>query len=235
MKRALAATCAILALVISAEFALGLIGRPSAPAQTVPAVKNEPGTNEAVAPPPEFRLPGIARHAEVVERPLFIQGRRGTTATATATATGIENLILIGTIIMPDSRRALFHEKDGRTYRIVEGQSILGWRLAEVHPESAVLVNGPQQSTLPLRKYSKPNDPALPANPGTPPSAPVTPTASVTPTTSVTPTASDPAPAVTVDPAARAAKNAEREAKRAENETRRTGPGNGKDKKHKDR
>lgn len=224
--------CLVLGAVLGAEYMLGYIARPSLPELPAPAAEN-PEESTAIPAPPEFILPPIARHTEIVNRPLFVPGRRNAPPPEEQTVGNLDNLTLIGTILMPNLRGAMFHDKEGRTYRIKEGQSVQGWRLAEVQPESVFLTNGRQRTQLLLRKFNKPGSQAVPLRPFPSP-VPPTPVPAVPPSSS----SGASAPAVVVDPAAQAAKHAEkaqrREALRAEREARRADRKNGRDKHGKD-
>ncbi len=132
---------------------------------------------------PEIKLSaGSAEtYADMVERPLFIEGRRPVAeddeeADQQQEVDSVDDLVLIG--IYTDDKRlmALFSKKGrGRDFlKKSQGDDIGGWLLEEVRSDSVVLDKDGKRQTLLLRKPKlQPAQPPAPAVPRLPAATPV--------------------------------------------------------------
>lgn len=99
-----------------------------------------------VAPAP---APTAETLSPALERPLFAPSRRppvvapaGQTEQAAA-----QNFRLLG-VAMSDGVSIAVIEADGARVRLKRGQAVAGWRLVEVGPRRAVLINGETRRVL---------------------------------------------------------------------------------------
>lgn len=106
----------------------------------------------------------------IVERPLFIEGRKplpetGQEGTEDAADTSqLDDWELIGLYSTDSKPLALFRKKnEAKEYlRISEQQTISGWQLIEIQPDKAILQLGGQQKSVMLRKPRQQIKPAMP-------------------------------------------------------------------------
>ncbi len=117
--------------------------------------------------PEEFRLPPLDHYQHFVSRPLFLEGRTPLPETVqepeTAAASDLSTLQLTGILDTPESGQiVLLRSRDGkRHYRLHPGDTIEGWRLAEIASDHVVLQQGGRREVLQLRK-PRPNPPVTP-------------------------------------------------------------------------
>ncbi len=120
------------------------------------------GNDEAPAQLPTIAAakPSADADAEMVDRPLFIEGRKplaevDLTAKAQNVETSqIEDWVLNGVYNKDKSQFALFAKKnEAKKYqKISVGQQISGWLLKEIQPDRVILEQAGQQKSLMLRK-----------------------------------------------------------------------------------
>lgn len=126
------------------------------------------GPNEAVSVElPETKLSGdsVEIYSDMVERPLFIQGRRPVVEDEEEDdvheVDSVDDLVLTG--IYTDDRRlmALFSKKGREQTHLKksQGDEVGGWILEDIRPDSVVLENAGKRQTLLLRK-PKPTAPS---------------------------------------------------------------------------
>lgn len=119
-------------------------------------------TDEAPAQLPTIAAvkPAAEAYAEMVERPLFIQGRKPiveadpTSKTPNVDTGQIDEWLLIGVYNKGKDQMALFAKKnEAKKYqKISSGQMILGWLLKEIQPDRVILEQGGQEKSIALRK-----------------------------------------------------------------------------------
>ena len=141
----LLALCAVLSVVAYGEWQAPIERETALP----PAVAAETADKDARAPAPDG-LPPLSQFAEVTERPLFQQDRRGA-VDAEGSSAAFTDLTLAGVIVTPDTRQALIaHGDPGEVVYRREGQSIGGWVVTSIKSDKVVVRNGPEVHELRL-------------------------------------------------------------------------------------
>ncbi len=101
--------------------------------------------------------PPITFYANMVDRPLFIQGRRNVESVVEKTinleASKIEDLTLVGIFSNKDRLVAAFSKQgaEKKFVKISEDENIAGWLVTEVQSDKILLEKGAKQKTLFLR------------------------------------------------------------------------------------
>lgn len=135
--------------------------------------------------------PTTDQYAAVVERPLFIEGRKPIVEEAPKEVQAVEvgqidDWQLIGVYTKSKQPMVLFrNQKEAKKYlKLNEQQSISGWIVQKIQPDQVTLQQGAQQKVVPLRKPrvqapavgkptpAKPNRPGAPASAAPPPPVP---------------------------------------------------------------
>ena len=110
---------------------------------------------------PEFNLFSMSEetYTEMIERPLFIQGRRPIITEETTDVkeldTGkIDDWVLVGIYSNEDKLTGLFRSlaKQGKHLKKIQGEDISGWVLKEIQTDRIVLEQAGKLQTLMLRK-----------------------------------------------------------------------------------
>jgi len=162
---ALAALCAVLAVVVAVE--LATIGRsPEA------AAPRKVAAGEAKLLPSVAAVAPDQAYPETAARPLWIPTRRPAPPPAVQQASIPRGqYILQGVTIAGTTRIALLREKtSGRIHRVEQGKEVGGMQVAEVEPERVTLAQGGEREVLELRVQR----PTAPGTPGAPPAATAT-------------------------------------------------------------
>ena len=122
-----------------------------------------PATAVVDAPEAPTDLPPIDAFAETVARPLFMATRRPPepeeeAVVAPTTAGAQRNLFnLLGVVISADERVALVTRRRGGDFlRLVVGQSVDGWLVVAIEPDSLTLSQGGETDVLKLTDASRP-------------------------------------------------------------------------------
>lgn len=119
----------------------------------------------------DFELPDIQEYETIVERPLFMEGRRpgaeGGETTATATPDMPLTVKLMGIAFTPTDKTALLVDAKGKYKRLKKNGSIEGWTLVEFAPDKVTLQRDDEQRELMLLK-PKPKTAPAQATPGQP-------------------------------------------------------------------
>ncbi len=119
----------------------------------------------AAAPMPRFALVDRESFSETLARPLFMPDRQrpadapvaGPVEKSRAARPNANRYALSAIIIVDDQRIALLTDTaTGGLRRVREGESIAGWRVEEIHEDSAVLSNGDAREELALRTFGAP-------------------------------------------------------------------------------
>lgn len=133
-------------------------------------------------------LPTIADHSkgsaesysEIVDRPLFIEGRRPM-AEASPSEIGqnqdigqIDDWDLIGVYNKDKQPTALFRKRNEakKFLKIGTDQNISGWQLKQIHTDYVLLQQAGQEKSVALRKPRAQTKPPLPSKPTAPPRPP---------------------------------------------------------------
>ncbi|QPK64641.1 hypothetical protein IVG45_06720 [Methylomonas sp. LL1] len=173
----------VLSLILLAEWSYAEFSRGRLQAimdQTVP-------TDYHSEPLPTLNIPKQNTDSvnAIIERPLFIEGRRPLVETPVETAetsdTGqLDDWLLIGTYTKNKRPTALFRKQnEARKFlKLNQDQLISGWQLKEILSDRVVLQQGAQQKPVMLRKpREQAKSPAPPKKPATPikPAKPIVP------------------------------------------------------------
>lgn len=100
----------------------------------------------------DFALADLGHFADLVERPLFFQGRRPPVQVEVAKPDKPFDAQLHGVVAAPDGALALLKEKDGKYHRLREKEMLLGWRLTAILPDRVRLERGAEKMELLLQK-----------------------------------------------------------------------------------
>ena len=98
------------------------------------------------------QLATLGHYDEIVERPLFSPSRRpppvhknvATEKPSAPVITVSKNLVLLGIVLTADKREAIFQDKKtGSIMRTIEGGTVAGWVLKELHPDRVQFLEYP--------------------------------------------------------------------------------------------
>lgn len=112
----------------------------------------------------EFSLPPKENFAEIVERPVMIEGRRPVPeeelvpVVAQAVNKGPMKIKLMGIVMSPNGMTALLEDSKGKYHRVQIDGTVEGWELDEMHKDKVVLKQGNSSEELKLHK-PKPKKP----------------------------------------------------------------------------
>jgi len=126
---------------------------------------------------PEYRIEGgVDSRRETVERTLFNPTRRPAppqTAAGAKPAVQAGQFVLTGTTVVDKKATAFLREVNGgRSRRVLQGETINGLLVAEVHADRVRLTAGDAVEELTLKVASGPKTTIQPAPPSPPPPAP---------------------------------------------------------------
>lgn len=176
------AGCGLLTAILAAEWGYGQF----ADQQLQTALQSSGQADYQADDLPQLNLPkhNSENFSAVVERPLFIEGRKpiaeaGPADTAQNAEVGqLEDWLLIGVYNKDKKPMALFgKQNEAKKYqKLAEQQSIAGWQVHQIQPDRVILQQGVQQKTVMLRKPrpqgktppTPKNRPAVPAKPAAP-------------------------------------------------------------------
>jgi hypothetical protein len=123
--------------------------------------------NTVLPPKAAFKLPDEADYEEILERPLFVEGRRPPSEEPQTEETApvqqnvpAPKLSLVGVYTTPKGTTALVRndvKKD--TVRVRIGDRFEGWEVSEIGGQRLVLKNQGDEQVFELRDYSKPPPP----------------------------------------------------------------------------
>ncbi|MEE9395451.1 MAG: hypothetical protein V3V31_00420 [Methylococcales bacterium] len=123
-------------------------------------VINNTGRGEIVLdelPSESFLLPGISEYSEMIEHPLFIEGRmpieESDMVEPVIAARADLKMKYMGYISTPEGEFGMFLDETIRKYRKLEkGTMVEGWRVDALYPDRATLMQGGSKEELPLHK-----------------------------------------------------------------------------------
>lgn len=137
-------------------------------AQSMPAGSGTPARAEPQADM-AFELPPLAAYSEIAARPLFSPSRRpaprqqAAAQPAEPRAVPADEFLLRGVALAGDSRVALIERRTTvGILRVLEGQSVGGWRLAAIRPDAIVLESEGEEHVLEVEKDKSPSVTAQP-------------------------------------------------------------------------
>jgi hypothetical protein len=123
----------------------------------------------------EVVLPEFQEYETIVQRPIFMEGRRPGAVGGETTATAAQNtpltVKLMGVAFTPKDKTALFVDAKGKYKRLKKNGSIEGWTLIDFAFDRVTLQQGDEQRVLMLLK-PKPKTAPVQATPGQPQQAP---------------------------------------------------------------
>jgi hypothetical protein len=131
----------------------------------------------AALPGGEIALGSVDDYVDIVNRPLFIEGRMSVENVGEAlqqplagnAASGEFGLSLSGVVLMPGSILALLTDKAGKHFRVRQGESIQGWEVESVQNDKIVMSNGTDRRELVLREFKALKKPPFSAGAHVPP------------------------------------------------------------------
>jgi hypothetical protein len=124
-------------------------------------------------------LPGLEHYSDMVQRPLFMEGRRPAPEESLAAAeppkveTGPLNLKLMGLVFTPSDKTVILVDEKNKYKRVRNNATVAGWKLVEIGEDRVVMEQSGERKELLLLK-PKPKGPNFHGAPGVP-GAPVTP------------------------------------------------------------
>lgn len=152
-----------LLLVSSLVLAVVLAVQLSAPSPEVaadsastPETASTEGAVAAVPAAATLPIEPLDKFREVVERPLFHASRRPVPQDAddapAVAAAELRNLTLIGILMSPETKLAIFHDKSSQPLRLEAGATVGKWALAEVRADGVTLRRGGETHVIPLHR-----------------------------------------------------------------------------------
>jgi len=147
--------CLLLLIVLLIEWQLGQ------PAQQTTVPANSIDGDNALVKLPKLQITKKTpeSYSQMVESPLFIQGRKpilaeGGEEQTEEVAGKIDDLSLQGLYSIQDKQIALFQAKgkDKHYLKKSEGEDVAGWKLIEIKVDSVIMEQHGKQQTLMLRK-----------------------------------------------------------------------------------
>ena len=147
-------SCLVLAVVLAFQLRVPqpeVAGDSASPPETAPT--------EGVAAVPAaatLAFEPLDKFREVVERPLFHASRRpvpqDTDDAPAVAAAELRSLTLIGILMSPETKLAIFHDKSSQALRLEAGATVGKWSLAEVRADGVTLRRGGETHVIPLYK-----------------------------------------------------------------------------------
>jgi hypothetical protein len=114
-----------------------------------------PLADVAKMPPHNLPTPALNNYAEIVERPLFNQGRRPSRGTENESVTSDNPLVLVGTVITPERREALFlSRQDKAVVRALLGEWVEGWKVDSIEPDRVTVRRDERTAEILLERGS---------------------------------------------------------------------------------
>ena len=153
------AACGVFSLVLLVQWGYGRMSRN----QLEQSLNNKSQADYQADMLPELNLlnRSAESYAAIVERPLFVEGRKpiaeNANETVQATDNGqIDDWLLIGVYDKGKHNKplALFRKQNEakKFLKLTEEQSISGWSVEDIQPDRVILQQGGQQKTVMLRK-----------------------------------------------------------------------------------
>ncbi len=166
MKTLLALLSLVLALLFVAEL-WWYLGRDRQLVPPPPRAAVAAARKTVLPPKAAFKLPDEASYEDILERPLFVEGRRPPSDEPQAVETAPAQqdlppprLSLVGVYTTPKGMTALVRNNVTRdTVRVRPGDRFEGWEVSEIDAQRLVLKNQGDQQVFELRDYSKPAPP----------------------------------------------------------------------------
>lgn len=149
--------CAALSVILLAEWAIGEANNRQLQAMLDKKLQTEYQADPL--PVLDLAKQGSESYNAIVEKPLFIEGRKPIVEQAADSPAAAENgqlddWLLIGVFNKGERKLALFRKQnEAKSFlKITENQSISGWQLLQVQADRVLLQQGAQQKSIMLRK-----------------------------------------------------------------------------------
>lgn len=172
-------TCGFLSIILLIEWSLGEFSR----SRLQDALNKTIAADFSSESLPSLRLPkqGAGNFIGIVERPLFIEGRKPLPEAAeahsekAAEAGQIDDWQLIGVYNKDKRLVALFRKQNEakKFLKLHEEQMVSGWQLKQIQADRVLLQQGGQEKALMLRKPREQSKAPTPAKRPVPPVNPV--------------------------------------------------------------
>lgn len=156
----LAAASAVLLLVVAGEATVKALWHNSVRADVEIQARAENDEARDGDTDKDFSLVEAERFADLVERPLFFQGRRVPVQAEAAKADKPLDTVLHGVVTGPSGTFALLKEKDGKYHRLREKEMLHNWRLSAILQDRVRLERGVEKAELLLQKPKPKDSPA---------------------------------------------------------------------------
>lgn len=171
-------TTGVLSVILVAEWAMGEANRSQLQATLDKKLQAEYQAD--ALPVLDLAKQAAENYNAIVEKPLFIEGRKPIVEQAADSPAAAENgqlddWLLIGVFNKGERKLALFRKQnEAKSFlKIAESQSISGWQLLQVQSDRVLLQQGAQQKSIMLRKpRQQTGKPPLPAKKPVPPIKP---------------------------------------------------------------
>lgn len=156
-ERALAGGLALinicLGVVVAAELLATEQPTPDEAAAAAAAADPQP---EAVQPP-AAPLPPLDHFADILKRPVFVEGRRPLTEDETEDGGPAGELALAGVTTVGSNRIALIRNgPGGKILRLREGQTVGGWTIRTISTDRVIIDEGTDSKELRTRTRTEP-------------------------------------------------------------------------------
>jgi hypothetical protein len=148
----LVVTSALLVLAVLGEWGVKTLSHRAVRESIEQQARAGGDVTEDQAAEKDFALAEVERFTDLVERPLFFQGRRPPVQVDAAKPDKPFDAQLHGVVDAPGGTLALLKEKDGKYHRLREKEMLLGWRLAAILSDRVRLERGAEKMELLLQK-----------------------------------------------------------------------------------
>ena len=157
LPTSLAVVCLALALVVWKQLAV----EPRSESRELAAAPANTGPEADEREEMTITFAQLQDYDEIVRRPVFNKTRRPeepstpkvSSRQAKASTPAASNLIVLGTVISPDTTMAVFMDKKTRKIvKAVQGTSINGWEVAEIRKDGVTIRSKDQEATLMLHR-----------------------------------------------------------------------------------
>lgn len=111
------------------------------------------GGEVSILPAVNLPSPSLENYAETVARPLFNQGRKPSQAGVDESANNDNPLVLVGIVITPELREALFlSRQDNEVVHALIGDWVEGWKLDSIEPDRVRVHRGGRTAEIILER-----------------------------------------------------------------------------------
>jgi len=164
--------CGVLASILLAEWLVGALNR----SELDELLNRTTNTDYQADPLPELQVPKplAGNFSAIIERPLFIEGRKPLAEATDASKDKtqeigqLEDWLLIGIYNKDRKQFALFRKQNEakKFLKLNEQQMIAGWQLKQIQSDRVILQSAGQEKAVPLRKPRPQLKKPMPPRPG---------------------------------------------------------------------